>query len=107
MGEKRKQVVCQHALGHCHVDETALPGGARLIQRGEHRGDGTHRAAEQIADLQRRNRRRPVRRAGLFEDSGLGDVIQIMPGAQCPRAILPVAGDGAIDGAGLRARRIS
>ena len=94
---RRQREPRQRAVGHRDVDVLPLAAAVALAQRGEDRERGHERAAAEVGDLPRRLRGRPARLAGEPEQSGEGEVVEVVTGAVAQRAVLAVAGDRAQD----------
>jgi len=94
---EREDRVGERGIGHRDVDVAAVSSGLGVDHRDEQAEQRRHAAAEQIADLQVRDRRRAARRADLVEDARIADVIDVVPGTLRVRSGLPVTGNAAQD----------
>ena len=91
----------QRAVGHRDVDELALAGAVALAQRDEDPDRGHQRPAAEVGDLARGLHRRPVALAGQAEQPDEPEVVHVVAGAVAVGAVLPVAGDRAVDEPGV------
>jgi hypothetical protein len=91
----------QRAVGHRDVDDLALARAVALAQRGEDREGGHHGAAAEVGDLAGRLDRRPVGVTGEPEQPDEPEVVHVVARAVAVGPVLPVAGDRAVDDAGV------
>ena len=89
------------AARHRDVDELALAGAVALAQGGQDPERGHLRAAAEVGDLGRGGERRAAALAREAEQPVAGEVVDVVPGAVAVGAVLPVAGDRAVDEAGV------
>ena len=68
-----------------------------LAQRHQDTHHRHQRATAQVRDLHRGRNGLAVRLAGQPEDPVQAEVVEIVPGSVAPGAVLPVAGDRAVD----------
>ena len=88
---------CQRAVGHRDVDHLALAAPTRLLQRGQDSQRRHQGPAAEVGDLGARLDRRSARLTGQPEHAVQAQVVLVVPGAVAVRAVLPVAGDRAVD----------
>ena len=97
-----------HRVGHRHVDPAPLPRPLRAQHGGQRADRRGLRAAELVGDLQvAEDRAAVIGRARLVDHAGQRQVVQVVPGRQPQRPLLPVAADaGQHDGRIDRPQRL-
>ena len=86
----------EHGVGHRDVDVASVARALRAEQRAEDGDRRRRRAAEQVGDLQVRQRRRAAALARVIQHAGVAEVIDVVPGRQRARTGLSVAGERAV-----------
>jgi hypothetical protein len=94
---ERHHIVRERRVRHGDVDVATASGSLRIEQRGEQRNRRCRCAAEQVGDLQIGKPRRAVARAGLIEDAGVAEVIDVVAREVRTRTRLPISADRRVD----------
>jgi len=100
----RYRRVCHAAVEHRDVHELAAPRAFARQQGGEDADRSHERTAADVGHLHRQDRRRAAGSTRDAEHAGVAEVVDVVPDLVAVRAVLPVAGDRAVDEARVEPR---